>query len=46
MGFRRWSPDQILDLAKTNSKSVHIMLKEFCYKMKDQERSAITHRSS
>ncbi len=29
MEFSGWNPDQILELAKSNSKSVHTKLKEF-----------------
>src|SRR5437870_4167745 len=46
MGFSGWNPDQILVLARTDSKSVHIKLKEFWYKMKDQERLASNTRAS
>ncbi len=42
MEFSGWNPDQILELAKSNSKSVHTKLKEFWYTMKDQERLAST----
>ncbi len=44
--FSGWNPDHILELAKSNSKSVHTKLKEFWYKMKDQERLASNTRAS
>lgn len=46
MEFSGWNPNQILVLARTDSKSVHVKMKEFWYKMKDKERLASNTRAS